>query len=55
MRKSEPRASGPLHNILIDDSLALKKADDSISLRGAWAIATDTAHTVFLKPDKPPD
>ena len=32
----------------INDSIALKKADVSISLRGALTIATDTAHVVFL-------
>ncbi len=32
----------------INDSIALKKADVSISLRGASSIATDTAHIVFL-------
>jgi len=33
----------------INDSVALKKADISISLRGASSIATDTAHIVFLE------
>ncbi|MGO9601112.1 MAG: HAD-IC family P-type ATPase [Isosphaeraceae bacterium] len=33
----------------INDSIALKKANDSISLRGASSIATDTAHIVFLE------
>jgi Cu2+-exporting ATPase len=33
----------------INDSIALKKADVSISLRGASSIATDTAHIVFLE------
>jgi Cu2+-exporting ATPase len=33
----------------INDSIALKKADVSISLRGASTIATDTAHIVFLE------
>jgi len=33
----------------INDSIALKKADISISLRGASSIATDTAHVVFLE------
>ncbi len=33
----------------INDSIALKKADVSISLRGASTIATDTAHVVFLE------
>jgi Cu2+-exporting ATPase len=33
----------------INDSIALKKADVSISLRGASSIATDTAHVVFLE------
>jgi heavy metal translocating P-type ATPase len=32
----------------INDSIALKKANVSISLRGASTIATDTAHIVFL-------
>jgi heavy metal translocating P-type ATPase len=32
----------------INDSIALKKADVSISLRGASSIATDTARVVFL-------
>lgn len=32
----------------INDSIALKKANVSISLRGASSIATDTAHIVFL-------
>ena len=33
----------------INDSIALKKANVSISLRGASSIATDTAHIVFLE------
>ncbi len=33
----------------INDSIALKKADVSISIRGASSIATDTAHIVFLE------
>ncbi len=33
----------------INDSIALKKADVSISLRGASSIATDTAQVVFLE------
>ncbi len=33
----------------INDSIALKKADVSISLRGASTIATDTAQIVFMK------
>ena len=33
----------------INDSIALKKADVSISLRGASTIATDTAQVVFLE------
>ena len=32
----------------INDSIALKKADVSVSLRGASTIATDTAHVIFL-------
>ncbi len=32
----------------INDSIALKEADVSISLRGASTFATDTAHVVFL-------
>jgi P-type E1-E2 ATPase len=32
----------------INDSIELKKADVSISLRGATSIATDTAHVVFM-------
>ena len=32
----------------INDSIALKRANVSISLRGASTIATDTAHIVFL-------
>jgi Cu2+-exporting ATPase len=32
----------------INDSIALKKSDVSISLRGASTLATDTAHIVFL-------
>jgi len=32
----------------INDSIALKKADVSISLRGASSLATDTAQVVFL-------
>ena len=33
----------------INDSIALKKADVSVSLRGASTIATDTAQVVFLE------
>jgi heavy metal translocating P-type ATPase len=33
----------------INDAIALKKADVSISLRGATSIATDTAHVVFME------
>jgi heavy metal translocating P-type ATPase len=33
----------------INDAIALKKANVSISLRGATSIATDTAHVVFLE------
>ncbi len=33
----------------INDSIALKQADVSISLRGASSIATDTAQIVFLE------
>ena len=33
----------------INDSIALKKANVSISLRGATSIATDTAHVVFME------
>jgi cation transport ATPase len=33
----------------INDSIALKKADVSISLRGASSLATDTAQVVFLE------
>ncbi|MGO9601574.1 MAG: heavy metal translocating P-type ATPase [Isosphaeraceae bacterium] len=33
----------------INDSIALKKANVSISLRGASTIATDTAHIVFME------
>jgi Cu2+-exporting ATPase len=33
----------------INDSIALKQANVSISLRGASSIATDTAHIVFLE------
>jgi P-type E1-E2 ATPase len=33
----------------INDSIALKKADVSISLRGASSIATDTAQVVFMQ------
>jgi Cu2+-exporting ATPase len=33
----------------INDSIALKKATVSISLRGASSIATDTAHIVFME------
>jgi heavy metal translocating P-type ATPase len=33
----------------INDSIALKKANVSISLRGATSIATDTAHIVFME------
>ena len=32
-----------------NDAIALKKADVSISLRGATSIATDTAHVVFME------
>jgi len=35
----------------INDSIALKKANVSISLRGATSIATDTAQIVFLEQD----
>jgi heavy metal translocating P-type ATPase len=34
----------------INDAIALKKANVSISLRGATSIATDTAHVVFMEP-----
>jgi len=34
----------------INDAIALKKANVSISLRGATSIATDTAHLVFMEP-----
>ncbi len=34
----------------INDAVALKKANVSISLRGATSIATDTAHVVFMEP-----
>jgi heavy metal translocating P-type ATPase len=34
----------------INDAIALKKANVSISLRGASSIATDTAHVVFMEP-----
>src|SRR5271170_7410837 len=33
----------------INDSIALKKANVSISLRGATSVATDTAHVVFME------
>ena len=33
----------------INDAIALKKANVSVSLRGATAIATDTAHVVFME------
>ena len=33
----------------VNDSIALKKADVSISLRGASSIATDTAQIVFME------
>jgi Cu2+-exporting ATPase len=33
----------------INDSIALKKANVSVSLRGATSIATDTAHVVFME------
>jgi Cu2+-exporting ATPase len=33
----------------INDAIALKKANVSISLRGATSIATDTAHVVFME------
>jgi heavy metal translocating P-type ATPase len=33
----------------INDAVALKKANVSISLRGATSIATDTAHVVFME------
>jgi Cu2+-exporting ATPase len=33
----------------INDSIALKQANVSISLRGASSIATDTAHIVFME------
>jgi P-type E1-E2 ATPase len=33
----------------INDAIALKKANVSISLRGATTIATDTAHVVFME------
>src|SRR5207249_3345900 len=33
----------------VNDAIALKKADVSISLRGAASIATDTAHVVFME------
>jgi heavy metal translocating P-type ATPase len=33
----------------VNDSIALKKADVSISLRGASSIATDTAQSVFME------
>jgi len=33
----------------INDSIALKKANVSVSLRGASSIATDTAHIVFME------
>jgi heavy metal translocating P-type ATPase len=34
----------------INDAIALKKANVSVSLRGATSIATDTAHVVFMEP-----
>jgi P-type E1-E2 ATPase len=34
----------------INDAIALKKANVSISLRGASSIATDTAHVAFMEP-----
>jgi len=34
----------------VNDAIALKKANVSISLRGATSIATDTAHVVFMEP-----
>jgi cation transport ATPase len=34
----------------VNDAIALKKANVSISLRGASSIATDTAHVVFMEP-----
>lgn len=34
----------------VNDAIALKKANVSISLRGATSIATDAAHIVFLEP-----
>jgi Cu2+-exporting ATPase len=34
----------------INDAIALKKANVSISLRGATSIATDTANVVFMEP-----
>ena len=37
----------------INDSIALKKADVSVSLRGASSLATDTAQVVFLEGDYP--
>ena len=33
----------------INDAIALKKANVSVSLRGATSIATDTAHVVFME------
>jgi Cu2+-exporting ATPase len=33
----------------VNDAIALKKANVSISLRGATSIATDTAHVVFME------
>jgi heavy metal translocating P-type ATPase len=34
----------------VNDAIALKKANVSISLRGATSIATDAAHIVFMEP-----
>ncbi len=34
----------------VNDAIALKKANVSVSLRGATSIATDTAHVVFMEP-----
>ena len=34
----------------LNDAIALKKANVSVSLRGAASIATDTAHVVFMEP-----
>src|SRR5208283_1605892 len=33
----------------VNDAIALKKANVSVSLRGATSIATDTAHVVFME------